>query len=196
MLPWKKGNDSGLGMAATGDIRQGNVGTKNYDLIVEGSKIMDEQQKQNISQASEELTDSARQSFQMLADRTVALQESNLRLTQSFFQNFVEQMQNQSEGTREATQNLQEQGQRQKEAFETLSQEATNAYSEFLNSALSFYQEAMSAASQMAQSNMQRGAEATQQAVQAATEAGQRGVQGADQAGQGSAEAAKTETNR
>ncbi|MCA1740844.1 MAG: hypothetical protein LC740_19090, partial [Actinobacteria bacterium] len=72
---------------------------------------MDQQQKQNIEQAGEQLTDSARQSFQMLADRTVALQESNLRLTQNFFQNWIEQVQNQSQGTRETTQNLQEQGQ-------------------------------------------------------------------------------------
>jgi hypothetical protein len=54
---------------------------------------VDQQQTQNIEQASEQLTESTRQSFQMLADRTVALQESNLRLTQSFFQDFVEQLQ-------------------------------------------------------------------------------------------------------
>ncbi len=67
---------------------------------------MDQQQTQNIEQATEQLTVSARQSFQMLADRTVALQESNLRLTQSFFQNWVEQVQNQAQGIREATQGL------------------------------------------------------------------------------------------
>ncbi len=71
---------------------------------------MDQQQKQNINQASEQLTDSAQQSFQMLADRTVSLQESNLRLTQNFFQNWVEQVNNRAQFTREATQNLQEQG--------------------------------------------------------------------------------------
>ena len=84
---------------------------------------MDENQKQNITQASEQLTDSAQQSFQMLADRTVALQESNLKLTQDFFNNWIEQVNNQAQGTREATQNLAEQGQVQREAFETLSQE-------------------------------------------------------------------------
>src|SRR4028118_1502608 len=89
---------------------------------------MDENQKQNITQASEQLTDSAQQSFRMLADRTVALQESNLRLTQGFFHNWIEQVNNQAQGTREATQNLAEQGQRQREAVETLSQEATKAH--------------------------------------------------------------------
>src|ERR687897_1381733 len=105
---------------------------------------MDQQQTQNINQAAQQLTDSTQQAFQALADRTVALQEGNLRLTQNFFQNWLEQVNNQAQGTREATQNLQEQGQRQREAFETLSQEATNTYSEYLSSALSFYQEALS----------------------------------------------------
>src|ERR687889_688207 len=149
---------------------------------------MDEKQKQNITQASEQLTDSAQQSFRMLADRTVALQESNLKLTQNFFQNWIEQVNNQAQGTREATQNLAEQGQRQREAFETLNQEATNAYSEFLNSALSFYQEALSTATQVAQQNMQQGAQATQQGmqagVQAASQAGQQAMEAASQAGQ------------
>src|SRR5918994_7721142 len=138
---------------------------------------MDQQQTQNIEQASEQMTDATQQSFQMLTDRIVGLQESNLRLTQNFFHNWIEQVNNQAQGTREATQNLQEQGQLQREAFETLSQEATNAYSEFLNSALSFYQEALSTATQVGQQNMPQAAQATQQGMQA-------GVQGASQAGQ------------
>jgi len=157
---------------------------------------MDENQKQNITQASEQLTDSAQQSFRMLADRTVALQESNLKLTQNFFQNWIEQVHNRTQATREVTQNLQEQGQRQREAVETLSGEATNAYSEFLNSALSFYQEAVSTASQVAQGNMQNAAQATQQgmqavsqAVQAASQAGQQSMQAINEAGQQAAQA-------
>src|SRR5918995_2855998 len=114
---------------------------------------MDEQQKQNINQAAEQFTDSTQQAFRMLADRTVSLQESNLRLTQNFFNNWIEQVNNLAQGTREAAQNLQEQGQRQREAVETLTEEGTNAYSEFLNSTLSFYQEALNAATQVGQQN-------------------------------------------
>ena len=55
---------------------------------------MDEQQKQNVNQATEQLTDSTQQSFQMLSDRIVGLQESNLRLAQNFFQNCIEQANN------------------------------------------------------------------------------------------------------
>jgi hypothetical protein len=144
---------------------------------------MDEQQKQNITQAAEQLTDSTQQVFRTLAERTVALQESNLKLTQNFFQNWIERVHNRAEATREATQGLQEQGQRQREAVETLSQEATNAYSEFLNSALSFYQQTLSTATQVAQQNTQQGAEATQQAVQAASKSAQQAMEAVSQVG-------------
>jgi hypothetical protein len=159
---------------------------------------MDEQQTQNITQAAEQLTDSTQQVFRILADRTVSLQESNLKLTQRFFQNWIERLHNQAEGAREATQGLQEQGQRQREAFETLSQEGTNAYSEFLNSALSFYQEALNTATQVGQQNLQQGAQATQQSVQAgvqaASQATQQAMEAVSQAGQQTAQEAVSET--
>ena len=138
---------------------------------------MDQQQTQNIEQASEQLTDATQQSFQMLTDRIVGLQESNLRLAQNFFHNWIEQVNNQAQGTRQVVQNLRDQGQRQREAVESLSREATNTYSEFLNSAVGFYQNAVGTATQVAQQNMQQGVQATQQSVQA-------GVQAASQTAQ------------
>src|SRR5215210_624255 len=130
---------------------------------------MDQQQTQNINQAAEQLTDSTHQVFRTLAERTVSFQESNLRLTQNFFQNWIEQVNNRAQGTREAAETLRDQGQRQREAVETLSQEGTNVYSEFLNSALSFYQETLSTATQAAQGTKQ----GVQAGVQAASQAGQ-----------------------
>jgi hypothetical protein len=149
---------------------------------------MDQQQTQNINQAAEQLTDSTQQAFRALAGSTVALQESNLSLTKNFYQNWIEQVNNQTQSTREAVQNLRDQGQRQREAAETLSQEATNAYSEFLNSALSFYQNALTTATQVGQQNIQRGAQATQQSVQAgvqaASQSAQQAIEAANQVGQ------------
>src|SRR5919199_308499 len=136
---------------------------------------MDEQQMQNVNQAAEQWTESTQQVVRTLADRTVSLQESNLRLTQNFFQNWIEQVNNRTQGIREATQGLAEQGQRQREATETLSQEGTNAYSEFLNSAMSFYQEALNTATQVGQQNLQQGAQATQQGLQAGVQGGRPG---------------------
>jgi hypothetical protein len=95
-----------------------------------------------------------------MADRTVSLEESNLRLTQNFFHNWIEQVNNQAQGTREVAQYMRDQGQRQREAIETLSQEATNAYTGSLNSALGFYQQTLSTATQVAQQNIQQVAQA------------------------------------
>ena len=46
---------------------------------------MDERQKQNINQAAEQVTDSTQQTLRTMADRTVALQESNLKLTPDIY---------------------------------------------------------------------------------------------------------------
>jgi hypothetical protein len=143
---------------------------------------MDQHQKQNANQAVEQFTDSTHQAFRTIADRTVSLQESKFRLTQNFFHNWIEQVNNQAQGTREAAQYMRDQGQRQREAIETLSQEATNAYTESLNSALGFYQQTLSTARQVAQQNIQQVAQATQQGMQA-------GVQAVSQAGQQAMEA-------
>lgn len=152
-------------------------------------------QQQATGQIAEDPTGPVRQASHNLADSTVALQEINLRLTQDFFRNFMEQLRSQTQGMGEAAQNLREQGRLQREALETLSQEATNAYSEFLNSALSFYQETLSTATQVAIGNTQQDAQATQQdvptGVQAASRAGQQAMEAADQAGQQGAEAAR-----
>jgi hypothetical protein len=164
---------------------------------------MDQHQKQNANQAVEQFTDSTHQAFRTMADRTVSLQESNLRLTQNFFHNWIEQVNNQAQGTREAAQYMRDQGQRQREAIETLSQEATNAYTESLNSALGFYQQTLSTARQVAQQNIQQGmqagvqavsqaghqameatGQATQQGAQATSQAAQQGAQAANQAAQ------------
>jgi uncharacterized protein (DUF305 family) len=51
---------------------------------------MDQQRAQNINQAAEQLTEATQQSFRTLADRIVRLQESNLRLTQNFFNSWME----------------------------------------------------------------------------------------------------------
>ena len=125
------------------------------------------QQTQNINQAAEQLTDATQQAFRTLADRAVTLQESNLRFTQNFYKSWIEQLNNQAQGTRQVVQNLRYQGQRQREAVEMLSQGAANTYSELLNSALGFYQNAVGTATQVAQQNIQQGVQATQQSVQA-----------------------------
>ncbi|MDP9484721.1 MAG: hypothetical protein M3Q49_02825 [Actinomycetota bacterium] len=126
---------------------------------------MDRPQAERTNQAAQEWTEAVRQSFQTLADRTVTLQESNLWLTQSFFQQFVEQLQSQAQGNQQVAQTLQQQ------AFETLAEETANAYSGFLNSALSFHQQTLQQATQVAQSNLKTAGQVAQQGMQAAQQA-------------------------
>ena len=120
-----------------------------------------DQQQQNVNQAAQEWAEAVRQSFQSLADQTVTLQESNLKLTQNFFRQSVEQL-------LQSGQALQQQSQRQQQAFEALAEESANAYSDFLNSALSFYQQTMSQATQAAQSNLRMADQVARQSVQTA----------------------------
>ena len=99
------------------------------------------QHQWDIEPAMQQMTDSMQQSFRTLADRVVQFQESNATLAQNFFQTFVEQLQNQGQGTQQATQDL-------RQAFERLTEESVNAYNDFLNSSLAFYQEALSSSTQ------------------------------------------------
>src|SRR4028118_267759 len=55
-----------------------------------------QQEQEQPGAALEQLTDATRQSFRTMVDRTVSLQESNLKLTQNFFQNWIEQLQSQT----------------------------------------------------------------------------------------------------
>ena len=146
--------------------------------------------RDDVAQAAREWTEAVKNSFQTLADRTVTLQESNLKLTQNFFQQFVEQLRSQAEGNRQVTQTLQQQGQRQQQAFETLASESANAYSDFLNSALSFYQQTLQQATEVAQGNLQQVGQVAQQGIQASSRAAQSTTQAATQAGQQNAQAA------
>ena len=130
-----------------------------------------QQQQHAVNQASQEWVEAAMRSFQTLADRTLQLQEGNLRLTRDLFQQLVEQLQSQTQGNRQAAQALQVQGERQQQAFRRLAQESASAYSEFLNSALSFYQQALRQATQIAQTNLQTLGQVSQQSVQGANQA-------------------------
>ena len=171
-------------------------GIEGFPIEVGARVGLDEEAQDNVNRAAQEWTEAVRQSFQALADRTTTLQESNLRLTQNFFQQFVEQLQSQTQGNRQVTQTLRQQGQRQQRAFETLAQESANAYADFLNSALSFYQQTLQQATQVAQSNLHTAGQVAQSGVQAASQAAQGSASAAGQAAGQSANAAGGRTSR
>lgn len=101
---------------------------------------MDEQQQQRINEAAQQFTDALVESYKVVSDRAVSAQQPGIQLTQDFFNRVVDNLSNQAEDTWEVGQELVDQQQRQWETAQTLAQETTNAYMDFVNSMFYFYQ--------------------------------------------------------
>ena len=99
---------------------------------------MDEQQQRRVNEAAEQFADAVRASFQAVSERGASAQELNAELTQQFFNTVIGNLRTQAEDTRQMTQQLADQQQRQAEAARTMAQESVGAYMEFLNSIFSF----------------------------------------------------------
>ena len=99
---------------------------------------MDEQQQRRVNEAAEQFADALRASFQAVSERGASAQELNAELTEQFFNTVIGNLRTQAEDTRQMTQQLADQQQRQVEAARTMAQESVGAYMEFLNSIFSF----------------------------------------------------------
>ena len=99
---------------------------------------MDEQQQRRVNEAAEQFADAVRASYQAVAERDASAQELNAELTQQFFNTVIGNLRTQAEDTRQMTQQLADQQQRQADATRTIAQESVGAYMEFLNSIFSF----------------------------------------------------------
>jgi Na+/phosphate symporter len=112
---------------------------------------MAEQQQQGVNQAAEEFTNALVESFRVASERGVNVQEQNAQLTQQFFNQVIDNLRTQAEGTRQLGQELADQQQRAMEAGRTLTQESVDAYMEFVSSMFSFGQQGAQAAQRGAQ---------------------------------------------
>jgi hypothetical protein len=112
---------------------------------------MDEQQQQRVNQAAEEFTNALVESFRIASERGVNAQEQNARLTEDFFNRTIENLSAQAVGTRQMGQQLADKQQRATEAGQQLTQEAVNAYMDFVNSMFNFGQQGAQAAQRGAQ---------------------------------------------
>ena len=99
---------------------------------------MDEQQQRRVNEAAAQFADALRASFQAVSERGASAQELNAELTQQFFNTVIGNLRTQAEDTRQMTQQLADQQQRQAEAARTMAQESVGAYMEFLNSIFSY----------------------------------------------------------
>ena len=100
--------------------------------------FMDEQQQRRVNEAAEQFADALRASFQAVSERGTSAQELNAELTEQFFNTVIGNLRTQAEDTRQMTQQLADQQQRQAEAARTMAQESVGAYMEFLNSTFSY----------------------------------------------------------
>ena len=101
---------------------------------------MDNRQQQQVNEAAEKFAAALRDSYKTVAERTVSAQQLNAELTQTFFNNVINNLRAQAESNREAAGELAEQQRRQQEATQALTQESVNAYMDFLNSIFAYYQ--------------------------------------------------------
>jgi uncharacterized protein YktB (UPF0637 family) len=101
---------------------------------------VDSKQQTNINEAAEKFADALRDSYQIVADRTVSAQQLNAEITQSFFNEVIGSLRRQADANRSMTEELVNQQQRQREATQAITQESVNAYMDFLNSFFSYYQ--------------------------------------------------------
>jgi len=104
--------------------------------------FMDEQQQRRVNEAAEQFADALRASFQAVSERGASTQQLNAELTQQFFNTVIGNLRTQAEDTRQMTEQLADQQQRQAEAARTMAQESVEesvgAYMEFLNSTFSY----------------------------------------------------------
>jgi predicted RNase H-like HicB family nuclease len=91
------------------------------------------------SEPAEKFAEAIKESYQALADRSVSAQELNVQLTQDFFNGVINNLRSQAESSRPLAKDPIEQQRRQHEAFQGLTQESVNAYTDFLNSMFSYY---------------------------------------------------------
>ncbi len=93
---------------------------------------MGRDREENLDQATEQMTEVVRESYQTIAEGAVGLQERNVRFSQSFFETWNETLRGQAKANRDMAQALAEQIQRQQEASRIIVQESVGAYMDFL----------------------------------------------------------------
>ena len=102
--------------------------------------MTDQQSQQRINEAAEQFTDALVESYKTVTERGASAQEQGAQLTEDFFNRVVENLRTQAEESRQATQQLADQQQRQVEAAQTLTRESVDAYMDFMNSMFSWWQ--------------------------------------------------------
>ena len=102
--------------------------------------MIDQQEQERVKETAEKFTDALVQSYKVVAERGASTQEQTARLTEIFVNQTINNLHAQAEETRQATQQLAEQQQRQAEATQTIAQESVSAYMYFMDSMFAYWQ--------------------------------------------------------
>ena len=100
---------------------------------------MDEQQQRQINEAAEKFANALKESYRVVADRTVSTQQLNTELMQNFFDSVIDNLGAQTESNQEITQELVNQQAHQQEATQALVQGSTAAYMKLMDYMFSYY---------------------------------------------------------
>ena len=100
--------------------------------------------------AAQQVQERAGQVAEQVADQATDVQESSMRLSRRFFENWVETLEDHAELNRRTMQGLTELVRDQQEFLQEISQESLNAYESFLDSLSSYYEESQPNATEAA----------------------------------------------
>jgi hypothetical protein len=95
------------------------------------------------NKAAEQLARTTGDSYKMVIDHTVALQERNVKFLQGVFEGTVREIRSQAESNRAVTQELVERAERQRDAFQTLLEESVDAYVDLAYAPFAYYRQGL-----------------------------------------------------
>ncbi len=119
-----------------------------------GHIVEQQQQQRRVDEAAEKFADALRDSYRAVADRTVSARELNVRLTQEFFNNVINNLRTQAESNREIARQLADEQRLQQESVQSFVRESVSAYENFLHSLFSYHRESLQTAEEATRGRM------------------------------------------
>ncbi len=98
------------------------------------------------NKAAERLAETTRDSFGVILDHAVGLQERNVRFAQGVVDASIKELRSQAESNQAITHQIVERAEKQREAFQTLFEESVDAYVDLAYAPFSYYKEGLEAA--------------------------------------------------
>ena len=102
------------------------------------------------NKAAERLAESTRDSYKVVLDHTVGLQERNVRFAQGVTDSYIKELRHQAEANRALTHEIVERAEGQRGAFQAVAEESLDAYMDFLYAPFSYYKEGLQVAGKAA----------------------------------------------